>query len=97
MHEAMTTMSFSPDWVSPPGDTIADLLDERGWTQTEFADRLGTSRKFVNQLMSGEASIDEGTALRLEQVLGGTNRFGLNRESAYRAGVRGVSDLPASV
>lgn len=88
MREAMTTMSFSPDWVSPPGDTIADLLDERGWTQTEFADRLGTSRKFVNQLMSGEASIDEGTALRLEQVLGGTNRFWLNRESVYRAGVR---------
>lgn len=97
MREAMTTMSFSPDWVSPPGDTIADLLDERGWTQTEFADRLGTSRKFVSQLMSGEASIDEGTALKLKQVLGGTSRFWLNRESAYRAGVRGVSGLPASV
>ena len=95
MGEAVTTMSYSPDRVSAPGDTIADLLVERRWTQSEFADRFGASREFVNQLMSGEASIDEGTAL--EQVLGGTNRFWLNRESAYRAGVRGVSDLPASV
>lgn len=28
-----TTYSFSPDWVSPPGDTIADLLEEYDWTQ----------------------------------------------------------------
>lgn len=85
MREAITTMTFDPDWVSPPGDTIADLLDERRWTQTEFADRLGTSRNFVNQLISGEAPIDEATALKLEQLLGSTGRFWLNRESAYRA------------
>ena len=87
MREAKTTMSYSPDWVSPPGDTIADLLDERGWTQTEFADRLGTSRKSVHQLISGAASIDEATAPKLEQSLGSTDRFWLNRESFYRAGV----------
>ena len=88
MREAVTMMSFSPDWVSPPGDTIADLLDERGWTRTEFADRLGTSRKFVNQLVSGKALIDEAIALKLKKLLGSTDRFWLNRESAYRAGVR---------
>ena len=88
MPEAMTMMSFHPDWVSPPGDTIADLLDERGWTQTEFADRLGTSRRFVNQLVSGEAPIDEATALKVERVLGSTDRFWLSRESDYRAGLR---------
>ena len=84
MSEAVT-MSYSPDWVSPPGDTIADLLDERSWTQAEFAIRLGVSRKFVNQLLSGEASINESTALRLERVLGSTTRFWLNREADYRA------------
>ena len=85
MSEAMAKIPFSPDWVSPPGDTIADLLDERSWTQAEFAARLGASRKFVNQLVSGEASIDEATALRLERVLGSTTRFWLNREADYRA------------
>jgi hypothetical protein len=34
-----TTRPFTPDWVSPPGDTIADLLEERDWTQVQFAER----------------------------------------------------------
>ena len=85
MSEAMATTSSTPDWLSPPGDTIADLLDERNWTQAEFAVRLGTSRKFVNQLVSGEALINEATALRLERVLGSTTRFWLSREADYGA------------
>jgi len=28
---------FKPDWVSAPGDTIADILEERGLTVEEFA------------------------------------------------------------
>jgi HTH-type transcriptional regulator / antitoxin HigA len=39
-----TTRPFSPDWVSPPGDTIADVLQERDWTQAELAER---PRKFA--------------------------------------------------
>lgn len=27
-----TTYTFTPDWVSPPGDTISDLLEECNWT-----------------------------------------------------------------
>ena len=80
-----TTATFSPDWASPPGDTIADLLEERGWTQAELAVRLGSCEAFVNQLVSGETSIDKAAALTLERVLGGTARFWLNREADYRA------------
>jgi len=40
-------VSFQPDWVSPPGDTIADLLEEKGWTQAEFAQRCGYTTKHV--------------------------------------------------
>ncbi len=28
---------FEADWLSPPGDTIADALEEQGWSQAEFA------------------------------------------------------------
>ena len=30
---------FRPDWVSVPGDTIADLLEERAWSQQDLATR----------------------------------------------------------
>ena len=68
-------VQFTPDWLSPPGDTIADVLEEKGWTQTEFAQRIDYTAKHVNQLLRGKAPISEETALRLERVLGSTARF----------------------
>ena len=75
---------FTPDWISPPGDTIADLLEERDWTQAQFAERLGYTTKHVSQLVNGKAPITEETAIKLERVLGSTTGFWLNREAQYR-------------
>ncbi|MEC4818997.1 MAG: HigA family addiction module antitoxin [Scytonema sp. PMC 1069.18] len=80
-----TTRAFTPDWVSPPGDTIADFLEERDWTQVQLAERLGYTTKHVSQLINGKAPINEETALKLERVLGSTAGFWLNREAQYRA------------
>jgi HTH-type transcriptional regulator / antitoxin HigA len=77
--------SFRPDWASPPGDTIADLLEERGWSKQELAQHLGYTVKHVNELIKGKAPITEDAALRLERVLGSTARFWLTREAQYRA------------
>lgn len=79
------TRPFAPDWVSPPGDTIADLLEERDWTQAQLAERLGYTTKHVSQLINGKATIGEETAIKLERVLGSTAEFWLNREASYRA------------
>ncbi|NET07844.1 MAG: HigA family addiction module antidote protein [Merismopedia sp. SIO2A8] len=76
---------FIPDWVSPPGDTIADLLEERNWTQAQLAERLGYTTKHINQLINGKAPIGDKTAIKLELVLGSTAGFWLNREAQYRA------------
>ncbi len=81
----VTTLSFTSDWVSPPGDTIADILEEKDWTQVEFAERLQNTTKFVSQLINGKAPITEDTAVRLARVLGSTEKFWLNREADYRA------------
>ncbi len=80
-----TTRTFTPDWVSPPGETIADLLEERDWTQAQLAERLGYTTKHISLLINGKASINEETALKLERVLGSTAAFWLNREAQYRA------------
>ena len=80
-----TTLEFAPDWVSPPGDTIADLLEERDWTQVQLSKRLGYTTKHVSQLINGKAPITEDTALKLTKVLGSTEKFWLNREADYRA------------
>lgn len=75
---------FQPDWISSPGNTIRDLMEERDWNQVELAKRLGFTTKHLNQLVKGKASLSKDTALRLERVLGSTARFWLNREAIYR-------------
>lgn len=82
---AEVLQTFAPDWISPPGDTIADLIEERGWSQVDLAKRLGFTTKHVSLLINGKAPITEETALKLESVLGGSASFWLSREAQYRA------------
>ena len=76
--------NFAPDWVSAPGDTILDLMEERDWSQVELANRLGFSTKHLNQLIKGKVTLTYDTAQKLERVLGSTVSFWMNRESKYR-------------
>ena len=82
----MTELSapFAPDWVSPPGETILDLIEERGWTQAELAKRLGYTEKHISQLINGKVPLTDDAALRLERVLGSSASFWLAREAKYR-------------
>jgi len=82
----MTELSapFAPDWVLAPGESILDLLDERGWTQGELAQRLGYSEKHVSQLINGRAPITADAAQKLERVLGSSMDFWLRLEANYQ-------------
>lgn len=79
--------TFTPDWASPPGDTIRDLLSARAMTQLQLADGLALPVAQVPQLLDGTHPITEEIARRLQQVLGATSNFWLQRESQYRAAV----------
>lgn len=81
----MTDQTFEPDWVSPPGDTIADILEERGISQAEFAERSGFSKKHVNLLIKGRVPISPEAAMRLAAVLDAPPEFWLTREANYRS------------
>lgn len=86
---------FAPDWITTPGDTVADLLAERGWTQVELALRMDYSPKHINQLLKGEAAITQDTAIKLEKVLGSTTRFWLGLEAQYREQLARKADVTA--
>lgn len=76
--------NFLPDMVFPPGETIAEFLEEKDWNQEEFATRTGFSTKHISQLMTGKATITVDTAQILERVLGSNAQFWLNLETNYR-------------
>jgi HTH-type transcriptional regulator/antitoxin HigA len=65
-----TTYAYSPDLVFPPGDTLSEVLDDLGMTQTELARRTGLSTKHINQIIRGQVGITPETALLLEKATG---------------------------
>jgi HTH-type transcriptional regulator / antitoxin HigA len=73
-----------PDWVSPPGETISDFLEERGWNQTAFAERMEYTEKHISLLINGKAPLTEETAFKLEKVTSVPAGFWLSREAQYR-------------
>lgn len=78
------TNQYNPDWVSPPGDTIADILEERCWTVADLASKLNCSEAYVNCLIRGDTPIFRDLATKLSEVLGSSVEFWLNREANYR-------------
>ncbi len=75
---------YAPETVSPPGEALQDLLEERGMSQAELAERTGRPRKTINEIIQGKSAITPDTALQLERVLSVPARFWNNRESNYR-------------
>jgi len=86
------TNEYIPELVSVPGETLQEILDERGISQAELADRAGRPRKTINEIVQGKAAITPETALQLERVLNIPAAFWINLEANYRASVARTSE-----
>lgn len=79
--------TFKPDWVSPPGQTIADILQQRNYSSAEFARRMGCTSSEVIELLKSHTGISPEIAHKLELVLGASADFWMTREAHYRGSV----------
>jgi HTH-type transcriptional regulator/antitoxin HigA len=77
--------TFSPEWASAPGETIKDVLDERGIAAARFADMLGEPPELLHDLFIGSRPITIELARRLRDTLGGSVEFWMQRDLQYRA------------
>ena len=75
---------YTPDVVSAPGETLLEILEDRGMSQAELAERTGRPKKTINQIIKGKAAITPETAIQFERVLGTPASFWNNRERNYR-------------
>jgi HTH-type transcriptional regulator/antitoxin HigA len=80
----MSTNDFYPDWVSPPGDTIVDILRESDLSLVEFAQRIGYEPELAKDLIQGRATITIAIARQLVKVLGASVEFWMSRDYQYR-------------
>lgn len=68
----------------PPGESLAEILTDRGMTQADLAKRTNLTPKHINEVIAGKAAISPDMALRLETVLGIPASFWNNLEANYQ-------------
>lgn len=66
-----------------PGYYIADVIEDMGITQAEFATRLGTNTKTLSYLLNGQANITNDLAKKLSAMMGTSPDVWLNLQSTY--------------
>ena len=79
--------TMQPNYATPPGATLRDVLDALGMTQAELAERAGRPERTISQIVTGKRQITAETALEFERVLGTPADFWTRREASYRAGL----------
>lgn len=90
-------MNFQPKWTSKPGETILAMLNEKNITLASFANKIGGSEKYVNDLVEGKIRISQEVATTLEQNIGASASFWINREQQYRKNLTRIQAEQADV
>lgn len=83
----MTEHDFQPDWLSAPGATIVDVLEQRGLSVESFAGLIGCTVEKASKLISGRAPITPTLAAALQANIGGSSQFWMSREEQFRSDV----------
>ena len=66
-----------------PGYYIAEIIEDMGMSQVEFATRMGTTTKTLSCLLNGQANISNDLAKKLSAMLGTSAEVWLNLQASY--------------
>ncbi len=77
-----------------PGQLIADLLEERGWSQRTLAVVLEKDESTINKIVAGKGKVTTETALALEDVFGVEAEKFLRLQRKYDLAVARISSKP---
>lgn len=83
---------FRPDYVSPPGESLQEVLSSLNMSQAELARRTGRPKKTINEIIQGKTAITPETALQLELALNIPASFWNNRERQYQEALARIQE-----
>ncbi len=84
MIKAKRKYGFEPDYAVAPGETLREVIESMGMTQTELSVRTGLTIQSISRILSGTQPITYETANLLELVTGVSATFWNNLEANYR-------------
>lgn len=74
---------ISRELIIHPGETLAEVLEERNISQADLAARTGVSAVFVSNVINGKKDISGNFANALEYALGVPKSFWMNLQVKY--------------
>lgn len=81
--ERVAFRGISREYLPLPGETLAEVLEDRGMSQEELAARICCSNDIVSEVLNGSGAISAEMANGLEDALGVEAQFWLNPQAAY--------------
>jgi HTH-type transcriptional regulator/antitoxin HigA len=89
---AEATKHFIPDFAVPPGETLLEVIESLGISQSDLAGRADRPKKTINEIIKGKAAITPETAIQFERVLGTPASFWTNLEQQYRTALARIEE-----
>ena len=77
------SVGLSREYIIHPGETLSEVLEDRGMTQRELAVRTGMTEKHISTVIRGQKGISAAFAKKLEYALGIEAAFWMNLQSNY--------------
>ncbi|MBK6276597.1 MAG: HigA family addiction module antidote protein [Gammaproteobacteria bacterium] len=66
-----------------PGEYLAEILDELGMSQAEFARRIGVSAMRISRLVRGSRPVTAELALLFGRALGQSPQYWMNLQTTF--------------
>lgn len=83
MAKEKNLVGLSRDYIIHPGETLAEVLEDREMTQRELAVRTGMTEKHISTVIHGQKGISAAFARKLEYALGIETSFWMNLQANY--------------
>lgn len=75
---------YCPDYVPPPGETLAEILYDKLMTPAQLAKNMNVSKNAVTDIIDRKGAITIEIAQKLEHTFGIPREFWVNLEKSYR-------------
>lgn len=74
---------LSREYIIHPGETLAEVIEDREMSQRELAVRTGMTEKHISTVIHGQKGISAAFARKLEYALGIETSFWMNLQANY--------------
>lgn len=83
MVKEKSSVGLSRDCIIHPGETLAEVIEDRKMSQRELAVRTGMTEKHISTVIHGQKGISAAFARKLEYALGIETSFWMNLQANY--------------